>query len=197
MSQNLENRHYLSPRAHPQQALAIAWAVYSQILPSGKTGVYVNAQNLITMQTYPAIPAIGWTPSQYGRGLIFHMEGDHNAPYFLAIDPPALESYVPLWQGYTTLQAGDTLPGLAPYPFPGSQSVTWALEVVGGGSGTVTVGSATITIPTTYGRSPRIPLTGTETGTALLPVITLTGTTTLGGIFLVGTINTIPPLGGA
>jgi len=176
--------------------MAIAWAVFEVVMPTGQSAVYVNAQDVVTMQTYPKIPVAGIVPQQYGRGFIFHAEGDHNAPFFMTIDAPQVEGYVPLWQGYTTLTAGETVSGLAPYPFPGTASVYWWLEVVGGGSGSVQVGSTVLDLPATYSRT-RIPFITVAPQTALTPELTITGTTTLGGIFLVNTLYTIALPGGS
>lgn len=189
--QNLESLQHLSPQRYEVISLVVVGSVYTIDTAHGAIPV-VNCLNALTFAPYPHVQVIGVVPTSGSRGLLLRVEGDNNSLAFLAIDAPQTESYVPLWQGYATYAAGSAVEGLAPYTFLGGRNVQWFFEVVGGGSGTITIGHTTLTLPAGYTRT-RIPLQPVPVATtALTPTVNFTGTTTLGGIFLVSQTQTVP-----
>jgi hypothetical protein len=184
--QNLTGYRPLSVRQDHTLGFVLIGAVYQETTDLGPTW-YVNCYSPITNNLYPHVLVLGPTPQVGQRGILLHVEGDPGTIAVMAFDAPAGEGYIPLWQGYTTTST--IPPGIAPYPFPGSQSTLWWVEVVGSGTGSITVGPTTVALPSTYGRV-RAPLQPPPaSGTALMPTLQASGSVTLGGIFLVWSLR--------
>lgn len=173
MAQNLEGVRPLAIKSHPWESLVQVYSVYTKQTARG-TLPYMNGLNPITGQTYNGVEIIGPVPGSGQRGVIMRLEGDPNSLVCLTIDQPTVEHYVPLLTGVQTLTASGVPAGVVAYPVPGTVSVAWAWEVVGMGTGSVTLADTTVTLTAEWARQ-RVALPSLAPGTLLTPSVTVTG----------------------
>ena len=196
--QNLQWTRPLSVRRAFGESLVIVGAIYEQATPAGNFP-YINCYNAYTGVPYLGVEVEGPIPTPGQRGMLHHAEGDPNTLIFRAISAPSVEWYVPLLSWLTTLSASGVPEGVVGYAFPGQVSTLWSVEVVGVGSGSVTVGAVTILLTETWTRQRQALTPAPSAGTLLTPTVTVpsAGTVTLSQIQLVAESYIVPEGGSA
>ena len=197
MPQNLQWARPLTSHAYSIISFVVVRSVYMKTTPAG-TYPYVDARNAITGAPFPAVEVLGVIPTVGQRGFILHIEGDANTVAFLALEAPTVEEYIPLLSWYTTVSTSGTPEGVVGYPFPGHTSTEWAVEVVGTGDGSVTVGNITIPLTSVWTRIRTPYPSPPSAGTILTPTVTVNSTTavSLSLIALVSQSYQVYPGGG-